>query len=604
MKSWHSWTSWPRRRRLKNGGADRRPSDHQGSLRLRLLVTVTIALTPIAIAGFVQGLDRAKQDTEQVRAQLVETARAAGTNEENMLAAAEQIVRALSNLSAVRDATPDCNRALADELRGLSFFTNIARLDAQGRVICAADPRAIGRDASHRQVWHDALAGDGFVLSEKIISPLTNTPVITGMLAMRKAGKVVGAITITIDVRWLDFMVHSSQLPPGAVVAIFDHAGNIIAANRPEIAAPVFAHATDPRVAANALNSAPDSGGHAWTYATRALLGKNFYVGFAMKQSSLFGPTYVHVGTDFILPFVMIALTWIAIWIATEQQATRWIVYLRRISAAYRRGHYAVRPALDGAPTELRLLGDALADMAQSIQDRDRRLREALAQKTMLIREVHHRVKNNLQIVMSLLNLQIGRLRDPAAQAALKQAQARINALALVHRTLNEIEDQSMVQLDLLLADLTQQTYEGFGSDRDLSIEVNAAPCAVSGEIAVPLALFTVEALTNVFKHAYPPPAHGGRIRVSLSPIDGHRLRLAVEDDGAGFDLDESDASVGARLIKTFAQQVGGTSSMRSDKNKGTIVELCFPDPQHCDPALNAITREAGRRAASGPRSG
>ena len=104
--------------------------------------------------------------------------------------------------------------------------------------------------------------------------------------------------------------------------------------------------------------------------------------------------------------------------------------------------------------------------MAQSIEDRDRHLREVVAQKTVLIREVHHRVKNNLQIVISLLNLQIGRLRDPAVQIALKQARTRINALALVHRTLHEIEDQSLVQIDRLLTDLTHQTYEGFGGEQ------------------------------------------------------------------------------------------------------------------------------------------
>src|SRR5262249_10321975 len=155
------------------------------------------------------------------------------------------------------------------------------------------------------------------------------------------------------------------------------------------------------------------------------------YIAFAMRQSSLFGPTYVHVGTDFILPILMIVLTWIAIWVSTERQVTRWTIYLSRISAAYRSGHYTIRPTLDGAPAEFRQLGDALATMAQSIQDRDSSLREAVAQKTLLIHEVHHRVKNNLQIVMSLLNLQSGRLKDPAAQAALKQSQARINALAL-----------------------------------------------------------------------------------------------------------------------------------------------------------------------------
>src|SRR4029079_7557348 len=114
-----------------------------------------------------------------------------------------------------------------------------------------------------------------------------------------------------------------------------------------------------------------------------------------------------------------------------DRLVTRWIMYLKRISGAYRAGHYTIRPSLEAAPGEFQLLGAALSDMASAIQDRDRKLRDAVTQKTDLIREIHHRVKNNLQIVMSLLSLQTNQLRDPAAKAALAQAKMRINALAL-----------------------------------------------------------------------------------------------------------------------------------------------------------------------------
>jgi two-component sensor histidine kinase len=280
----------------------------------------------------------------------------------------------------------------------------------------------------------------------------------------------------------------------------------------------------------------------------------------------------------------MIALTWLAIWIVTDRQLTRWIIYLRRISAAYRTGHYSVRPILDGAPSEFRILGDALSEMAAGIQDRDRSLREAVAQKTVLIKEIHHRVKNNLQVVMSLLSLQANRLGDPAAQLALRQTRARINALALVHRILYEIDDQSSVNLKPLLEQLAEQTTEGFGGERqDVRITVDAVPRIVSGDLAVPLALFTVEALTNAFKHAY-PPGQGGRICVSLEPFDGEKLRLSIEDDGVGFHYEDANASVGARLIKTFGQQMSGGASISSEKGRGTTVEMVFPDPDAVKP--------------------
>src|SRR5690606_25561975 len=153
-------------------------------------------------------------------------------------------------------------------------------------------------------------------------------------------------------------------------------------------------------------------------------------------ESQLFGPTYLHVGLDFALPILMIGFAWVAIWLATDRQVTQWISYLRRIAHAYRSGHYVIRPDLAEAPVEFKLLGDAMSEMAEGIQERGSRVREAVNMKTTLIKEIHHGVQNNLQVVMSLLSIQANQVQDIAARDALLQAQPRINALALVHRNL------------------------------------------------------------------------------------------------------------------------------------------------------------------------
>jgi two-component sensor histidine kinase len=581
MKFWRSSTGSPPPAASPSAESSQPNLEGGWSLRLRLLITVTIALFPIAIASIVQGLDRARSDEAEVHDRLVQTTHAASGAEGNLLASAEQILRALGNLPDVRDAGSDCNQDLSAALRGLSFFTNIARIDANGAVICAALPAAVGHDASTEPVWKAARASDGFVVSGQMYSPVIHRNVIAGMLPLRDAhGRFYGALSIAIDAQWLDFMMHSSQLPQDSVVALMDRAHHIIASDNPVAAKAIFTNTEVLSAGDNALHTGRDSQDRRWSYATAPLLGNSVFVGFAMREASLFGPTYIHVGTDFILPFLMIALTWLAIWVVTEQQITRWIDYLRRISAAYRTGHYAIRPQLEGAPSEFQVLGGALADMADAIQERDKSLRDAVKQKTVLIKEIHHRVKNNLQIVMSLLSLQANRLTDPAAQDALKQARTRINALALVHRILYEIEDQNVVDIKRLLETLVEQTHEGFGGDReDLRFNCNIIPCTANGDIAVPMALFTVEALTNVFKHAYPDRDCGGTVCVTLKKIGDGNLRLAVEDDGDGFRYESTDTSIGARLIKTFGQQIGGCATLRSAPGEGTIAEMIFPDP-------------------------
>lgn len=579
-----AWLRPPRATLPPSGEADdNNPESGGWSLRFRFLATVLIALAPVALVSVVQGLDRVKRDEADIRERLIQTARASAGEEENMLAAAEQILRALANQPVVRSGGAGCNKALADALSGLSFFTNITRIDAKGRVICSALEQGKDLDVRTLSWWREATQQEGFAVHAKLYGVLSKRDVVMGLLPLRTSqNRFDGALTIGIDTQWLDFMLRAKQLPEGSIVSVFDRLGNVIAANKEEVAAAIFGNQTEHRREPSGLFSTTGPKGETWLYATAPLLSNQIFVGIAMREADLFAWTYVHVATDLLLPVFMLGLASLAIWVATERQVIRWIVYMRRIASAYARGHYAIRPvALEDAPKEFRALGETFSSMAEAIQDRDKNLRDAVEQKTILIKETHHRIKNNLQIVMSLLSLQSGRLRDPAAQDALKQAQARVNALALVHHILHELEDQSTVDIKRLLTDLVEQLHGGLGGDRrDLNLKLDIVARYTSSDIAVPLTLFAVEALTNVFKHAYPPAHRGGTIEVTLQPTANGQLRLAISDDGEGVDVAAMQAGIGSRLINAFAQQIGGTASITPNARNGTTVELRFPDPE------------------------
>lgn len=525
-----------------------------------------------------------QRDVADVKDRLVQTARASAADEESILASAEQILRSLANQPEVRGASRDCGNTLANTLKGLKYFTNIARIGADAQVLCAATPppRELS-DVSSRTWWRDAEQRKAFFVTPQIYSTQSQHNVLAGVLPLvTDGGRFDGVIVVALDVGWLDVLLHS-RVPAGAVAAVFDTAGNTIASNDPETAAMIFAGRpkdTDADGSARLLSASAN--GFNWSYAIVPLVSNGTSVGFAMRDADLFAGTYLHVATDLFLPVLMLGAASLAIWIATDRLVTRWIVYLKRIAAAYGRGHYAIRPvALEEAPSEFRTLGDTFSLMAAGVQDRDRRLRDAVAQKSLLIKETHHRVKNNLQIVMSLLSLQAGKMRDGAAQNALRQAQIRVNALALVHRILHEIEDLGAVDLKVLLEDLGRQIHEGFGAERrDLKLDIEVAARQVPSELAVPLTLFTVEALTNAFKHAYPVNSRGGTIRLSLSPHEGGKLRLTIEDDGQGMEQYSSSGGIGSRLIQAFATQVGGTATVARREGGGTVVALVFPDPE------------------------
>ena len=531
--------------------------------------------------SIVQGIDRVQRDVSDVRDRLIQTARATASDEENLLGSGGQVLRALANQPEVREGTAGCGKALGDALKGLHYFTNIVRLDSKGSVVCAAfmPPQSQGGAASPTW-WPEAKRRMNFFVTPQIYSTVAHRNVLGGVLPLQRAdGEFDGAMALTLDVSWLDVLLHTRPIEPGAVVAVFDANGDMVASNNEEVAAEIFAK----RPAAPKGNQvlSGTANGATWDYALVPLLDNGASVGFAMQVRTLFTSTYLHVATDLLLPVLVLGLASAAIWIAADRQVIRWIVYLRRIATAYTRGHYAIRPvALEDAPSEFRTLGETFSAMAAAVQDRDRRLRDTLAQKSLLIKETHHRVKNNLQIVMSLLSLQAGKLADPVAQDALRQAQIRVNALALVHRILHEIEDLGAVDLKRLIEDLAHQIHEGFGAERrDLQLVLDVVSRQAPSDLAVPLTLFTVEALTNAFKHAYPADSHGGVIRVSLLPVAGGKLRLAIEDDGIGVQRDPSGSGIGARLIRAFAQQLGGTATVSPRDKGGTVVELLFRDP-------------------------
>ncbi len=551
------------------------------SLRFRLFLTVTIALIPIAVVSVLQGMERASVDIANVRERLVQSARMAASNQENVFASGEQVLRALGNLDDVRNITGDCDRTLSDALAGLHVFTNLSRADRNGIIVCSALPQAKGRDVSRLAIFQGARKNSAFTVSGQITSQVTHGPVIGATLPLRdSAGRFQGTLGFGVNVQWLGEILKARDLPKGAVVSVFDRTGAIVASNNLAVARAVFRRMPRAETLRGGLESRGDAQGRIWTFAAAPLAGNNVFVGFAMRRSQLFDPTYLRVGTDFLLPIVMIGLAWAAIWFATERQVTQWIVYLRRIAAAYRGGRYNLRPALDDAPAEFKLLGQAMEDMAAGIEDRDKSLREAVAQKTLQIRETHHRVKNNLQVVISLLSLQATQSQDPAIRGALVQAQARIGALALVHRILNDIEDQTSVDLPQMLDDLTRQVVEAMAVERtDVEIAVDVLPGCAPGEIAVPLALFTVEALTNIFKHAFPSATARGTIKVSLQRQAPGKLRLAVEDDGVGYAAANIRSGIGSRLLKVFGRQIQGVVSTDSQPGRGTSVELVFADP-------------------------
>jgi two-component sensor histidine kinase len=293
------------------------------------------------------------------------------------------------------------------------------------------------------------------------------------------------------------------------------------------------------------------------------------------------GPLALQVAGAVLAPLLMWALAIAVVWFGIENLVVRWITYLERVTSAYAAGRHAVRPErVSAAPAEIRSLGETFARMADLISAREHQLRESLAQKEVLVREIHHRVKNNLQLVMSLLNLHARRIRDPRAEAAFADARSRINALATLHRRLYESENLQQVELRWFLEDLcVELRRSGLPGNRDIDLSVQAPDEVIGPEMAVPLGLLVTEAITNAYKHAFQGRSEG-RISVVVKRESATHLLLSVCDNGSGFDpavAHESSGGLGRPLIDAFVRQLHGELSIQTEQ--GTALQVRFPAP-------------------------
>ncbi|NBF41358.1 MAG: hypothetical protein GVY14_13175 [Spirochaetes bacterium] len=198
-------------------------------------------------------------------------------------------------------------------------------------------------------------------------------------------------------------------------------------------------------------------------------------------------------------------------------------------------------------------------------------LRRSLEEKTVLVREIHHRVKNNLQVIASLLNLQAGSVRDRDDAALFERTAERVISMALVHEQLYETDDLSLIPFDRYLEELVGHI--GASSIRDgIELCVECEPIALEIERAVPCGLIVNELVTNSLQHAF-VGTDGGAIRVRMLQR-GRTYTLEVADSGDGMPQ-EVQKSLGMTLVEMLAEQIGGEIEVGA--GSGTRITVTFP---------------------------
>ena len=208
----------------------------------------------------------------------------------------------------------------------------------------------------------------------------------------------------------------------------------------------------------------------------------------------------------------------------------------------------------------------------------EEQIEKSLKEKEMLLREVHHRVKNNMQVISSLLRLQSGVLEDPKVTTIFKECQDRVRSMSLLHEKFYRSKDLLNIDFAEYIKELTDGLIRSYGIDASkIAIKTDVKGISLVINIAIPCGLLVNELISNSLKHAF-PKGKSGEVKVSMRPSEKGWVELIIRDNGVGFpkELDfRKTKSLGLQLVNTLVKdQLGGEIEL--DRSAGTKFKIKF----------------------------
>jgi two-component sensor histidine kinase len=550
--------------------ADRRHRWRATSVRVRLGLALALALLPVLVLSGLQSALVFQRDATDKRADLVGAARRGAVAARARIAESQQLLRGLDAIAT----SHQCVTLLAETKARLPGYVNIIRFNKDGWVKCSATPVPVEPDRA-MQPWFEALAsGRTTSVSSEPESDYASDPVLLSNVRVEQTdGQFVGVLTAVITLGSLLPDRVNLAIPGDSQVALADASGQMIStAFAQDFPAHLGRWLSGDARGEGVVWLAPDRDGQDRLYTATPVVGRDVYLVLSAPSEGILSWARLNPVSAFILPILAFVLALVAVWWVAEQAVVRWVVYLRRIANLYARGRYSVRPLKAvAAPSEIRELADTFGAMAATISARDAMLKENLLAKDDLMREIHHRVKNNLQVISSLLNIQLRHLRDSGAISALNDTRQRIMALGLIYRALYESPNIKQVDFTIFLRDLIGQLLlDRKGGDHSIRTELKADPLIIDPDRLAPLALFIVEAISNACNHDFQDTE--GLISIDFHVQDGH-ADLTVSDTGASREGEAGERT----MMAVFARQLGGVIADTNDPACRHAVHLTFP---------------------------
>lgn len=453
--------------------------------------------------------------------------------------------------------------------------------DAEGVVRCSNVRSATGTRLSDREIFGAARDREGVWIGRAMASRLTSKTVIPLSTSLRDRGQFLGMCALGISLRSLAEALVSSA-PPGTLVALVDESGAAVGgATEAALALPLSAQLAQSIAGRNPSFTGRSQNGGAYDYRfTR--LGEIGLVAVAAVPLAdglrVAGRHWLPVGLALVCGIALL----IAVWIAAGHFCVRPLRQLEQAAARIAQGEEARPDSLPRAGPELEAVSRGVEAMAAAIASREKELRDGLEQRDHMLREIHHRVKNNLQMISSLLNLQASEIRSPRIRRHFGDAQNRVLTLSILHRHLYERSSWSLVDFQQFISDLVRQISVGRPEPGRTAprFQIRAPIMAVGPDTAIPVGLIVTEAVSNALNHDFDDVA-SPEIRIEAVEKADRHVELVIEDNGRRSGREAIGPGVktgfGFTLLRGLAMQLGGEALILGAPSGGTRVVVTFP---------------------------
>lgn len=552
-----------------------------GRLGFRLMAAVGLALLPLAVLAYVQSAQFQTEATARVEAALFGETLLAAAPEVEAIKGARGAAVALSVavLPVIAD-NATCSTLLARFVQTEPLISFAGFIPVSGQMTCASNGKPHDFSANPRLA--ELIANPQPIMNINAKGPITGESVlIFSQPVMAANGTLLGFISLSLPHRALqgnragDGGVPLSREP--LALMTFDAEGTILTSfDGIETAATRLPAGRDLKefVEGGAMTfTGRTASGDPRTFAVVPMVEGALYILASWPPPTQIAGAFGDRIPLWAFPTAMWLASLVVAWIAAEHQVLRHIRALRASITAFAGGSRTVAPPdLNSAPTELRDVGDAYGQLMDSVLHDEAALEDTIHQKEVLLREVHHRVKNNLQLIASIMNIQMRKAASAEAKALVKGLHDRVMSLSTVHRELYQTSGLTDVKADELLSTIATQVLRmGSSPSRSIDLATEIEPIRLTPDQSVPLSLLLTEALTNVLKHAGAGSGQRIALSVALTRLPEGRARLCIRNSLPDRAQDHTvppgadSTGMGEQLLSAFAMQLGGTLVTEAD---------------------------------------